>query len=585
MMTTKSTGLLAVLGSPMTLAIVSVATALGQLYFANKKAGEGADDQGKKEQTLTERIREQNEALQRNIQLQGQKLRADSAAATGDLDLIRKEQNSANKDLQDALRVYNLARSERGTGAGQQENAEIESRITVARRRLTDATAALAEKTSILNEAIQRVNASSIQIADRKIAGQFDQNIAETNRYEDALGKLNDQVIAGTMTLAERNRRAVEELALHEKNKKAIEEQTKAQRESNKETAKLPSVTGKEVAELIGAPITSGKRSAGSNSKAGGAKNSYHLIDQAIDIPLTVNGKPLTKEGIRAALEPAGVVIKELLGPGDKGHADHFHIAFARKRAASDKVASDAAADAKKAQDALAASLSNVIQMFDPAAQAAAEYRNRLREINELANAGVAGGGISAEDAKRYRDDLAENHAAKLDAIEDARHAKFLGNMSKEFQMASELGGEVAEKIVADYLETTQAAEAKIVELRQQDIDRQRDEFEDLANFYERAFQSGGKSIWSDFKQMGRRVLSELAAQATISLLGGGGQSSGGGFLGSLFGNGSSGISSLLGGGTGGGALVEVDLPESAAQPVLFLPASLSIRASASLLW
>lgn len=224
------------------------------------------------------------------------------------------------------------------------------------------------------------------------------------------------------------------------------------------------------------------------------------------------------------------------------------------KRGASDKLGSDAARDAKQAQDALAGSLKNVISLFNPAAQAAAEYRLQLQDIKNLESAGVGNGGISSADAARYRADLADSHAAKLDGIEDARHAKFMGNMSKEFQLAGDLGGDVAEKMVSDYLETTEAAEAKIVELRQKDVDRQRQEFEDLASFYERAFQSGGQSIWSDFKRLGKQALAELAAQATIKLLGGGSAAGGGGLfssLGSLFGAGSS----AAGAGAGSGAL------------------------------
>lgn len=121
------------------------------------------------------------------------------------------------------------------------------------------------------------------------------------------------------------------------------------QREARKSTSSLPAVTGQEVARILGAPITSGTRTPAQNANARGAKNSYHLSGQAIDIPLTVNGKPLTKAGIRAALEPMGIVIKELLGPGDKGHSDHFHIAFDKRRRGGDEVARSAqqAADAE----------------------------------------------------------------------------------------------------------------------------------------------------------------------------------------------------------------------------------------------
>lgn len=134
----------------------------------------------------------------------------------------------------------------------------------------------------------------------------------------------------------------------------ALERASQANRKHADETLKLAKVTGAEIAKALGAPITSGARSAAKNKSVGGAENSYHLTGQAIDIPLSVGGKPFTKAGIRAALEPLGVQIKELLGPGDRGHKDHFHIAFGIKRLAPDQVAKlgdDAAEAASKAAD------------------------------------------------------------------------------------------------------------------------------------------------------------------------------------------------------------------------------------------
>lgn len=101
--------------------------------------------------------------------------------------------------------------------------------------------------------------------------------------------------------------------------------------------------------------------------------------------------------------------------------------------------------------------------------------------------------------------------------------------------------GGVVEKAVEE-------GQKKIKQMQEDQAREQKRQFEDLATFWERAFSSGGKSIWADFKQMGRRVLSELAAQATISFLGniGGGRSGGG--IGGLF----SGIGQMFGlGGSG----------------------------------
>lgn len=106
--------------------------------------------------------------------------------------------------------------------------------------------------------------------------------------------------------------------------------------------------------------------------------------------------------------------------------------------------------------------------------------------------------------------------------------------------------------------EKQEKAQKELEQSNKERMDREKREaeqqFRDLASFYERAFRSGGKSIWSDFKNLGRRVLSELAAQATISLLGGG---SAGGQGGGFF----SGIGNLLGinggGGSGGGGFLD----------------------------
>jgi len=135
----------------------------------------------------------------------------------------------------------------------------------------------------------------------------------------------------------------------------ALERASQANRKHSDETIRLAKVTGAEIAKALGTPITSGFRPKEVNDRVKGAKNSYHLTGQAIDIPLSVGGKPFTKAGIRAALEPLGVQIKELLGPGDRGHSDHFHIAFGVKRLAPDQVSKlevDAANAATKAADA-----------------------------------------------------------------------------------------------------------------------------------------------------------------------------------------------------------------------------------------
>jgi uncharacterized protein (TIGR02594 family) len=54
----------------------------------------------------------------------------------------------------------------------------------------------------------------------------------------------------------------------------------------------------------------------------------------------------------------------------------------------------------------------------------------------------------------------------------------------------------------------------KLAELRKQQVS-------ELADFYETAFRDGADGIWKDFKDQGRRIIAEIAAQWTLALLNG----------------------------------------------------------------
>lgn len=60
-----------------------------------------------------------------------------------------------------------------------------------------------------------------------------------------------------------------------------------------------------------------------------GAENSYHKVGRAIDFVPRGGLRSITREQIRALMAANGVRLIELLGPGDRGHSDHWHIAFA----------------------------------------------------------------------------------------------------------------------------------------------------------------------------------------------------------------------------------------------------------------
>lgn len=61
-----------------------------------------------------------------------------------------------------------------------------------------------------------------------------------------------------------------------------------------------------------------------------GARYSWHKFGQAIDFVPAGGVGAITREQIRALMGAAGFRVIELLGPGDRGHSNHWHVAFAR---------------------------------------------------------------------------------------------------------------------------------------------------------------------------------------------------------------------------------------------------------------
>lgn len=60
-----------------------------------------------------------------------------------------------------------------------------------------------------------------------------------------------------------------------------------------------------------------------------GAANSYHKYGQAVDFVPRGGVGAITREQIRAVMAANGIRVVELLGPGDRDHEDHWHVAFA----------------------------------------------------------------------------------------------------------------------------------------------------------------------------------------------------------------------------------------------------------------
>lgn len=61
-----------------------------------------------------------------------------------------------------------------------------------------------------------------------------------------------------------------------------------------------------------------------------GARYSWHRFGQAVDFVPAGGDNSISRDQIRALMGQSGIRLIELLGPGDRGHSNHWHIAFAR---------------------------------------------------------------------------------------------------------------------------------------------------------------------------------------------------------------------------------------------------------------
>jgi len=286
---------------------------------------------------MTKAAKDYADQQKKNRETTLQTIKSEFAAATAN----RETALSIRQKLAADLEYYEML-TRRGA---QSEAGEVARQGAFARADI------LREKIAQNAAAIKAQNAAAIEAGIKYATALAEINVDPGARIRAQYDELEQQAKNKFKSVGELTK-ALTQLGKAEQ--EALARLSESNRKHASDTVKLAKVTGEEIARALGTTINSGVRSAAKNKDVGGGKNSYHLIGQAIDIPLTANGKPLTKAGIRAVLEPLGIQIKELLGPGDKGHKDHFHIAFGIKRLAPDQVAKlqeDAADAAREAAE------------------------------------------------------------------------------------------------------------------------------------------------------------------------------------------------------------------------------------------
>lgn len=186
-----------------------------------------------------------------------------------------------------------------------------------------------------------------------------------------------------------------------------------------------------------------------------------------------------------------------------------------REAAQAAREAAKATKELERAQRELEQSLKSITTAFDPAKAAALSFRDTIRDIDKLQAEGL----LSQIDAISYKL-IAAREQAKAVAEQVAKDSE-AGFLAVGITKGEMDGSAVREQINRE-LQMRDEANQKIAD----DFARKQEaEIRNLAGLYETAFRDGTSGIWSDFKEIGLRVIAETLARFTIAKLAGKGGS------------------------------------------------------------
>ncbi len=368
-------------------AIESEATAKAQDIFARSAEG------------VAQALREQTKALDDGDK--ALRTRAENANIEAKQELAREVRIRQTtlamieqaKVLAENAKGSNLAAG--GPGPGQsiianQYAAEVE--------RLEKAAADQQSKIDKLGQNVQRTR---IDLAAEAAKRSVDP-IARINKlYDDQAAAAQRSATAEAARGKQVDASLTSELRGIEKKRQAkLQEERDRQSAANRKPTRDPDLaTPASISKLLRDALPGVQITATTNGKH--VTGSDHYKSAAIDFVPKGGMGSMTKADVREIFEKAGVSIRrnaggveQLFGPGDKGHSDHFHVAWEKGKLAVDnyrasvketaKAEREAAAEQKKLDTAL----DQILGKFDPAADAARKYREELEEIDKLAKAG-----------------------------------------------------------------------------------------------------------------------------------------------------------------------------------------------------
>jgi hypothetical protein len=331
LMTNSTKGFVGFIGGPWGVAISSALVLLTPLVAklweksdADKEAEKATKDHAKAIDALIE-------AQDRAVQSTAEKIRQDliDIGQQREATIATRERTAALIEQAKAQLAAAKSAPSGGGGDGQTGAAAGRAALIAAREselakleaQQADNSAAIERLTKALDRAQARIVAERVK-ARSTPEGRVNTRFDELEKQARLEAERSRDWTKYARTLAQLDSERQKELKqLQESNRKAKGGASSTPREER--------ATPKQVGDLLktafGGTVT---------STTGGkhVPGSYHYKGQAVDFVPAGGMGSVSKAQVRATLEAQGVQIKELLGPGDKGHSDHFHVAFAKTR-------------------------------------------------------------------------------------------------------------------------------------------------------------------------------------------------------------------------------------------------------------
>lgn len=419
------------------------------------------------------------------------KLELDAAMATRQR--TQAELEKARAQLQANLAQQQRFAREGGDGATGAA-AGMAALASQSQSRIDDLNADLAKNASELARLQSGFEAGWARMITQRVEARSTTEGEIRARYDRMLSDAqNDPRYRGTANGARLAARETEIIAARDRELKSIEKGTQAR---DADTLTATAVAKMLRGELPGVQITSTTRSAADNKRVGGGANSHHLRGNAVDFVPAGGMSSMTKDDVRRIFESRGIEVVELLGPGDKGHSDHFHVAWTKGKLSLDA--------------------------FTDAAKRAKEEAEQLTSLRLFTDGNALG----------------QSLVGARQTI-TAQRADF--NNAARSVFGDELNGNAMARLVGDYDQRQRVEVDRWNEENSRRLRKQEEDFRYLGNLWSTVLTGGTKGVWDMFRQQGLQVISELLARWMAFGNVQGASGAAGGFLsavGTLFGGG-----------------------------------------------